>query len=135
MAILDAMSSDPLPSETFPAAPSSKPPRAVSAEPRLSVHVTADRILVALPPDTERKSKGGIVIPATAESIDRKGVWGEVIGVGPHVRHASPGDEVLYLPDDAIEVDVRGDSYLIVRERDVHAVASRQRDGATGLYL
>ncbi|HEX2027794.1 MAG TPA: hypothetical protein VHF25_07315 [Nitriliruptorales bacterium] len=38
--------------------------------------VTGDRILVAPPPDAERRSKGGIVIPATARSIDRKGVWG-----------------------------------------------------------
>lgn len=110
-----------------------------SAEPvtnlRRSVAVTGDRILVALPEQTERRSKGGIVIPATARSIERKGVWGQVIGVGPHVRHVQAGDEVLYLPEDAIEVDVKGESYLIVRERDVHAIASTRRDGATGLYL
>jgi chaperonin GroES len=51
------------------------------------------------------------------------------------VRHVSVGDEILYLPDDAIEVDVQGETYLIVRERDVHAVASSRRDGVTGLYL
>ena len=102
---------------------------------RRSVAVLGDRVLVAPPEDSERKSKGGILIPATAESVDRKGIWGETIGVGPHVRHVGTGDEILYLPDDAIEVDVQGESYLIVRERDVHAVASTRRDGATGLYL
>ena len=102
---------------------------------RRSVAVLGDRVLVAPPSDEERKSKGGILIPATAESVDRKGIWGETIGVGPHVRHVGAGDEILYLPDDAIEVDVQGESYLIVRERDVHAVASTRRDGATGLYL
>lgn len=102
---------------------------------RRSVAVLGDRILVAIPPDAERRSKGGILIPATAQSVDRKGVWGEVIGVGPNVRHVDTGDEVLYLPDEAIEVDIQGESYLIVRERDVHAVASTRRDGATGLYL
>lgn len=102
---------------------------------RRSVSVTADRVLVAPPPDAERKSKGGILIPATAQSVDRKGIWGEVIGVGPHVRHVDAGDEVLYLPEDAVEVDIQGDSYLVVRERDVHAIASTRRDGATGLYL
>lgn len=106
-----------------------------SDEGRRSVAVLGDRVLVAPPADAERKSKGGILIPATAESVDRKGIWGETIGVGPHVRHVGAGDEVLYLPDDAIEVDVRGEAYLIVRERDVHAVASLRRDGATGLYL
>lgn len=104
-------------------------------EVRRSVAVLGDRVLVAPPEDTERKSKGGILIPATARSIDRKGIWGEAIGVGPHVRQLGLGDDVLYLPEDAIEVDVQGEAYLIVRERDVHAVASHRRDGATGLYL
>lgn len=102
---------------------------------RRNVAVLGDRVLVAPPGDAERTSKGGILIPATARSMDRKGLWGETIGIGPHVRHLDVGDEVLYLPDDAIEVDVQGDAYLIVRERDVHAVASVRRDGATGLYL
>lgn len=105
------------------------------AEVRRSIAVLGDRVLVAPPEDTERKSKGGILIPATARSIDRKGIWGEAIGIGPHVRQLGVGDDVLYLPEDAIEVDVQGDAYLIVRERDVHAVASARRDGATGLYL
>lgn len=102
---------------------------------RRNVAVLGDRVLVAPPPDAERKSKGGIVIPATAKSVDRKGIWGETIGVGPHVRNIQAGDEVLYLPEDSIEVDVQGEAYLIVRERDVHAVASTRRENATGLYL
>jgi chaperonin GroES len=102
---------------------------------RRGVAVLGDRVLVAPPEDAERRSKGGILIPATARSVDRKGIWGETLGVGPHCRQVSVGDEVLYLPEDAIEVDVQGDAYLIVRERDVHAVASTRRDGATGLYL
>lgn len=101
-----------------------------------AVSVLGDRVMVAPPSDGERTSKGGILIPATARSVDRKGIWGETIGVGPHVRHVQVGDEVLYVPEDAIEVDVQGDGYLIVRERDVHAVASTRRaDNATGLYL
>lgn len=103
---------------------------------RRSVAVTSDRVLVAVPDDAERRTKGGILIPATAQSVDRKGLWGETLGVGPNVRNIAPGDEVLYLPEDAIEIDVRGDTYLIVRERDVHAVASeRSHEGGTGLYL
>ena len=102
---------------------------------RRSVAVLGDRVLVSPPDDGERRTKAGILIPATAESVDRKGMWGEAIGVGPHVRAVATGDEVLYLPEDAIEVDVQGDAYLIVRERDIHAVGSTRRDGATGLYL
>lgn len=102
---------------------------------RRHVAVLGDRVLVAPPDAGERQTKGGILIPATARSVDRKGIWGEALGVGPHVRHVQPHDNVLYLPDDAIEVDVQGDHYLIVRERDVHAIASTRREDATGLYL
>jgi chaperonin GroES len=105
------------------------------SELRRSVAVLGDRVLVAPPDEGERRTKGGILIPATARSVDRKGIWGQVLGVGPHVRAVQTDDEVLYLPEDAIEVDVQGDAYLIVRERDIHAVGSTRRDGATGLYL
>lgn len=102
---------------------------------RRGVTVLGDRVLVAPPGDAERRTRAGILIPATATSIDRKGIWGETIGVGPHVRQVSTGDEVLYLPEDAIAVDVQGEPYLIVRERDVHAVASVEAESGTGLYL
>jgi chaperonin GroES len=103
--------------------------------PRRVVTVLGDRVLVAPPADAERRTKTGILIPATARSVDRKGIWGAALTVGPNVRHVEEGDEVLYLPEDAIEVDVQGESYLIVRERDVHAVGSARADATTGLYL
>ncbi|MCC5948724.1 MAG: co-chaperone GroES [Nitriliruptoraceae bacterium] len=116
--------------------PSTDRDTAADDEPRRGVAVLGDRVLVAPPDDAERRTKAGILIPATARSVDRKGIWGETIGVGPHVRQISVGDEVLYLPEDAIEVDVQGGPYLIVRERDVHAVASEDRaTSTTGLYL
>lgn len=103
---------------------------------KLAVHVTADRVLCIHPDQGDRRSKGGILIPATAKSADRRGVWAEVTEVGPLVRGVRGGDHVLFLPDAVIEVDVRGDTYLIVRERDIHAVASGAADaGSTGLYL
>jgi chaperonin GroES len=120
--------------DPLPAAADTAPP-ADEGE-RRAVTVLGDRVLVAPPDDAERRSKGGILIPATARSVDRKGIWGATLGVGPHVRHVVVGDEVLYLPEDAIEVDVQGEAYLIVRERDVHAVGSASSgDAATGLYL
>ncbi|MEX1163340.1 MAG: co-chaperone GroES [Nitriliruptor sp.] len=104
--------------------------------PRRAVSVLGDRVLVAPPGDAERRTKAGILIPATARSVDRKGIWGATVAVGPHVRHVTVGADVLYLPEDAIEVDVQGDAYLIVRERDVHAVGtSDAADTSTGLYL
>lgn len=103
---------------------------------KLAVRVTADRILCRAPGDEDRRTKGGILIPATAKSADRRGLWLEVTEIGPLVRGVSTGDRVLVLPESLIEVDVRGEVFLIIRERDVHAVASEERAaGSTGLYL
>ncbi|MGH8903273.1 MAG: co-chaperone GroES [Egibacteraceae bacterium] len=103
---------------------------------KLAVRVTADRILCEAPADGDRRTRSGILIPATATTADRRGLWAAVTEVGPLVRAVEPGDKVLFLPDNVIEVDVRGEVFLIVRERDVHAVASQERTpGSTGLYL
>ncbi|MFT5564960.1 MAG: chaperonin GroES [Myxococcota bacterium] len=113
------------------------PPTKPSTPPdtRRAVVVTGDRILVAMPEDAERRTRAGILVPATARSVDRRGLWGTTLGVGPNVRNVNVNDDVLYLPEDAIEVDVHGDVYLIVRERDVHAVATDRPEGGMGLYL
>jgi chaperonin GroES len=118
------------------AAPAATRPRSAADETKLAVRVTADRILCAVPDDGDRRTKAGILIPATAQSADRRGVWADATEVGPLVRSVEAGDRVLFLPDAAIEVDVRGEVFLIVRERDIHAVASGERPaGKTGLYL
>ncbi len=57
------------------------------------------------------------------------------MAVGPHVRTIKVGDKVLFNPEDQFEVEVHGDEYVILRERDIHAVASDRIDGGTGLYL
>ena len=44
-------------------------------------------------------------------------------------------DKVLFSPEDRYEVDVQGEDYIILRERDIHAVASERIEGGTGLYL
>jgi chaperonin GroES len=51
------------------------------------------------------------------------------------VRNVEAGDRVLLLPDSGIEVEIRGEEYLLVREREIHAVASERADPGTGLYL
>ena len=103
---------------------------------KFAVHVTADRVLCRAPGDDDRRTKGGILIPATAKSADNRGVWVEVAEIGPLVRGVHTGDRVLVLPDALIEVDVRSEVFLIVREREIPAVATGERDaGSTGLYL
>ena len=99
------------------------------------IKMLMDRVLVQIPnADGERKSRGGIVIPATAQ-VSKRLVWAEVVAVGPHVRNIEPGDQVLFSPEDRYEVEVRGEDYIILRERDIHAVASERIEGGTGLYL
>jgi len=100
-----------------------------------SIRMTADRLLVK-PSDeaSERKSRAGIVIPATAD-VNRLLVWAEVVAAGPTVRNVEEGDQVLFHPETGYEVEIRGDEYLILRERDVHAVASTGQEGQSGLYL
>jgi len=96
-----------------------------------------DRILVEVDRESgERRSSGGIVIPATAAMGARRLAWSKVVAVGPHARSVEVGDRVLFEPDDKAEVEVNGELYVVMRERDVHAVAAdRLGDEPTGLYL
>jgi chaperonin GroES len=96
-----------------------------------------DRLLVELDADAgERRSSGGIVIPATAALGARRLAWSKVVAVGPQARSVEAGDRVLFDPEDKAEVEVNGEVYVVLRERDVHAVAAdRLGDSATGLYL
>jgi chaperonin GroES len=95
-----------------------------------------DRLLVSREADPgERRSGSGILIPATV-SMSRRLAWAEVVAVGASVRVVKLGDRVLFDPDEKAEVEVRGKDYILLRERDLHAVAAEgMNDGRTGLYL
>lgn len=104
---------------------------------KLPIRMLHDRVLVRT--DTtegERRSSGGIVIPATAQ-VGKRLSWAEVVAVGQNVRSVEAGDRVLYDPEDRGEVEVRGVAYVLLRERDLHAVAAERLEGvdSTGLYL
>jgi chaperonin GroES len=104
----------------------------------LPIRLLHDRVLVeALREGGDRRSAAGIVIPATAR-MGKRLVWGDIVAVGTSVRTMQIGDRALYDPEERAEVEVRGADYILLRERDVHAVASgRLGDdgGNTGLYL
>jgi chaperonin GroES len=105
------------------------------SELKLEIQMLYDRVLVRLTPEEgERRSSGGIVIPATAQ-MARRLAWGDVLGVGTSVRNVKVGDRVLFNPDDQLEVEVQGRNYLVMRERDLHAIASERTEHGTGLYL
>ena len=102
---------------------------------KLEIQMLHDRVLVRLTPEEgERRSTGGIVIPATAQ-MARRLAWGDVLGAGTSVRHVKVGDRVLFNPEDQFEVEVKGQNYLVMRERDLHAIASERTEHGTGLYL
>lgn len=66
----------------------------------------------------------------------RRLCWARVVAAGPHVRSVEVDDRVLFDPDDKAEVEVSAETYVLLRERDVHAVAAeRLGDSNTGLYL
>jgi len=99
------------------------------------ISVLFDRVLVQMgQSDGERRSRAGILIPATAQ-ISRRLSWAQAVAVGPHVRTVKVGDTVLFNPEDRFEVEVHGEEFVILRERDIHAIASKRNDSGTGLYL
>jgi chaperonin GroES len=105
----------------------------------LPIRLLHDRVLVRTENgEGERRSSAGIVIPATA-AVGKRLAWATAVGVGPHVRTIVAGDRVLFDPDDRSEVELHGRAYVLLRERDVHAVAAerveRESTGSTGLYL
>ena len=105
------------------------------ADGKLPIKMLNDRLLVKIARDEgERRSSGGILIPATAQ-VAKRLIWAEVVALGQNVRACEPGDRVLFSPDDRYEVEVGGEDYVMLRERDLHAVAAQRIEGSTGLYL
>lgn len=106
------------------------------ADGSVPIKLLHDRVLVrAETPDGERRSGGGILIPATA-AVGKRLAWSTTVAIGPLVRSVEVGDLVLYEPEERSEVELRGVTYVLLRERDIHAVAAaRVAVEGTGLYL
>jgi chaperonin GroES len=104
---------------------------------KLPIQMLHDRVLVSIDHEAgERRSTAGIVIPATAK-MGKRLDWAEVVATGAHVRSVQLGDRVLFDPEDPFEVELHGTAYVLLRERDIHAIAAERIEdsGATGLYL
>jgi chaperonin GroES len=78
--------------------------------------------------DAEEKSKGGIIIPDTAQE---KPSQGEIIAIGPGGRDEAGklipidvrvGDHILFGKWSGTEVKIDGTDYLIMKESDVMGV-------------
>ncbi len=86
-----------------------------------------DRVIVK-PKAPEEVTKGGIILPDTAQE---KPMEGEVVAVGNGksdengkklAMDLKVGDKVLYGKYSGTEVKVNNEEYLIMRESDVYAV-------------
>ena len=110
--------------------------RTAPAQDRLPIRMLHDRVLVTIEDDAgERRSGGGILIPATA-SMGKRLAWAQVVATGGAVRQVQVGDRVLFDPEERHEVELHSTQYILLRERDIHAVAApRVEDDKTGLYL
>ena len=95
----------------------------------MSIQPLADRIVVK-PLEAEEKTKGGIVLPDTAEEKPQEG---KIVAVGKgrilesgqfQAPEVKVGDRVLYGKYSGTEITLDGEQYLILRESDVLAIVS-----------
>jgi chaperonin GroES len=95
----------------------------------LNLKPLADRIVVKAM-DAEETSKGGIILPDTAQE---KPVEGTIVAAGPGKKtddgtiikpEVNVGDKVLYGKYSGTEVTVNGEEYLIMRESDIFAIVN-----------
>ena len=86
-----------------------------------------DRVVVRRV-DAEEKTKGGIIIPDTAQEKPQEG---EVVAVGPGARDEAgrlipidlkAGDRVLFGKWSGTEVKIDGEELLIMKESDVMGI-------------
>jgi chaperonin 10 Kd subunit len=89
----------------------------------MNIQPLADRVLVQ-PQEAEEKTAGGIIIPDTAKK--ERPIEGKVLAVGQGTKDEEMvlkvGDKVLYGKYSGTEVELDGESFLIMRQSDVLAV-------------
>ena len=91
-----------------------------------------DRVVVRRVKE-EEKTKGGIIIPETAQEKPQEG---EVIAVGPGARDedgerialdVKTGDRILFGKWSGTEVKIDGEDLLIMKESDIMGVIEQKR--------
>jgi chaperonin GroES len=88
----------------------------------MNIKPLADRVLVK-PAAAEEKTVGGIIIP---DSAKEKPLKGEIIAVGNGTKDeemvVKNGDTVLYGKYAGTELELEGETYLIMRQSDILAI-------------
>ena len=87
----------------------------------------ADRVLVKVD-EEETKTKGGILLPDTAQKKSQKGTV-IAIGSGKMLDHGvrtpfevKVGDRVLLAKYSGVDIEEEGENYLLLSERDILAI-------------
>ena len=89
---MESDTSKPAPAGGAGARPKVPPAAGAGKQP---VTMLNDRVLVNVPQsEGERRSRAGILIPATAQ-VQRRLAWAEVAAVGPHVRTPTGPSDIL----------------------------------------
>lgn len=94
------------------------------SEKKVQIQPLGERVLV-LPDAKEEKTKGGLIIPQTAE--EEKASCGTVIKLGtPRKKdykfHVKEGDRVLFKKYSPEEVKIDEVEYLLIDEADILAI-------------
>ena len=88
----------------------------------MNIKPLSDRVLI-LPNPAEEKTAGGLIIPDTAKE---KPLAGKVVAVGPGTSEVTmevkEGDQVLYGKYAGQEIQIEGETYLIMKQNDILAI-------------
>ena len=89
---------------------------------KVKINPLDDRVLIE-PARAESMTASGLIIPDTAKEKPQKGT---VVAVGPGKKGepmtVKVGEEVLYGKYAGTEINIDGNTYLIMRESDIVAV-------------
>src|SRR5436190_23734653 len=102
---------------------------------RMNLKPLGDRLIVEVL-EEEESTVSGIVLPDTAKEKPQRG---RVLAVGPGSRDdngkfvpmdLAEGDEIVFSKYGGTEIRVGTDDYLVLRESDVHAKVTGDRETA-----
>jgi chaperonin GroES len=84
---------------------------------RLALEPLDDYVVIE-PSDEETETRGGLIIPASAEAGCRTGI---VTAVGAEAEGVEPGDKVLFPKDAGFDVRLAGSAMKVMRRADLIA--------------
>jgi chaperonin GroES len=84
---------------------------------RLALEPLDDYVVIE-PSDEETETRGGLIIPASAEAGCRTGI---ITAVGADVDGVEPGDKVLFPKDAGFDVRLAGSAVKVMRRTELIA--------------